>query len=92
MLTKVPLGVCVGAVCYQAGAYHVLQILKRLLAERGLDQQIELKGVFCFERCNDGIILEFMGRRFLNVRPETVENIFLEQILPRLVEKGSLDG
>lgn len=92
MAQNATLIVCVGAACHQAGAHYVVETLTRLLAARGLNQQITLKGAFCFERCSDGVILEFEGRRFFNVRPESVESLFYEQILPRLEEKGSPDG
>lgn len=91
MTGSVQLTICVGAACHQAGAYYVLETLRRLLREHGLDGQIALRGAFCMERCTDGVILEFEGRRFFNVRPETVETLFFEQILPRLAERNA-DG
>lgn len=84
------LTICVGAGCHQAGAHPVLERLRQLLAEQELTAQIHLRGAFCFERCVDGVILEFEGRRFLNVHPDTVDTVFIEQILPRLA--GRNDG
>lgn len=81
-MAKENLFLCMGSACHQMGVYEVLPQLQRLIHEHHLETTVELKGSFCLETCNHGIVMKFHDQHFLNISPQNVEKIFVEQILP----------
>jgi NADH:ubiquinone oxidoreductase subunit E len=89
MPDELVLTVCMGSACHQMGAFQVVERLKELLAEHGLQQTVTLKGAFCMENCSEGVVMEIQGRRLAHIRPETLDTVFEEQILPCFRERTS---
>ena len=73
-----------GSACHQMGVYHVLPKLQDLLQEYQLEDRVELKGAFCLELCQRGIVMHFDDAVITDVSPENVEEKFLAEVLTRI--------
>ncbi|MBF0477968.1 MAG: iron hydrogenase small subunit [Candidatus Omnitrophica bacterium] len=51
---KLEISVCVGTSCYLKGSQDLLHHLARHVAEKGLQDKVQVKATFCFEKCNKG--------------------------------------
>lgn len=40
--------ICVGSACHMKGSHHVIDRLQELIAEHGLNDEVELNGVFLY--------------------------------------------
>ena len=78
------INVCVGSSCHLKGSYDVLQTIKRRIEESNLEDKIELKASFCLGNCSNVVSVTVDNELLSNVAPETVEQIFNEQIMTRL--------
>lgn len=87
MNSKTDLTICMGSACHQMGVFEAVEILKKLLVEHGLQDSVNFKGAFCLGKCGAGIVIEFRGKRILHVRPDTVEAVFNQEILPYFAER-----
>ena len=47
--------VCVGSSCHIKGAREVIMHFDELLKSNNLQNEVELKGSFCMERCGEGV-------------------------------------
>jgi len=47
--------VCVGSSCHIKGARNVISQFNELLKIHDLEDDVELKGSFCMERCGEGV-------------------------------------
>ena len=74
------INVCVGSSCHLKGSYDVIQSLKTLIEENGLDGKVELKASFCLGDCSNGVSMKIDNRPIQNVTPENIEKIFNEEI------------
>ena len=52
---KITVTVCVGSSCHIKGARNVIMRFNEMLKEQKIEDQVELKGSFCMERCGEGI-------------------------------------
>lgn len=84
MEPKKTLHICMGTGCHQLGVESVLQTLTRLLRENGLDEAVELKGMFCGQNCHQAIFMRLEDHPFGHIRPQNVERVFHTEIRPRL--------
>lgn len=78
------LKVCVGSSCHLKGSYDVIETFKRLIAERGLGDRIELRACFCLNRCSDGVAVKADDTYILDVNGANAEQKFDGEILPLL--------
>jgi NADH:ubiquinone oxidoreductase subunit E len=53
--------VCVGSSCHIKGARQVIERFSELTKTHGLENQVELKGSFCMERCGEGLNWQIGG-------------------------------
>jgi NADH-quinone oxidoreductase subunit G len=51
---KLTVSVCVGTSCYVRGSHDLLRGLVEDIRGRGLEQAVDVKATFCFEKCNRG--------------------------------------
>ncbi|NPV71373.1 MAG: (2Fe-2S) ferredoxin domain-containing protein [Firmicutes bacterium] len=84
----VTIEICMGSSCFLRGSGEIVEILKKLLASRGLEHRVVLKGSFCMERCTNGVTLKIGDKVFTQVHKEDVEGLFQGEVLPAL-ELGS---
>ena len=72
--------VCVGSSCHLKGSYDVIQTLKRLIEENGLEGKVELKASFCLGDCSNGVSMKIDNRPIQNATPENITEIFENEI------------
>lgn len=75
--------VCIGSSCHIKGSRQVVEELQALIAENGLKEKVELGGVFCMGRCQEGVCVT-VEDDFFSVSPETVQKFFATHILSRV--------
>ncbi len=51
---KLEIRVCVGTSCYLKGSQDLLHHLAKHVADQGLQDQVQVKATFCFEKCDKG--------------------------------------
>jgi len=76
--------VCVGSSCHIKGARDMIARFNEFLNKEGLEDEVELKGSFCMERCGEGINWEIDGE--VSSSPDVDEGVkmFREKILDAL--------
>lgn len=78
------LSVCVGSSCHLKGSYDVIETFKKLIADKQLEKDIELRACFCLGRCSDGVAVKADNNYILNVNGANAEQKFVDEILPLL--------
>lgn len=79
--------VCVGSSCHIKGARKVIDCFNELLKRYGLENEVELKGSFCMERCGEGINWQIDEAPYTSSSVEEAVETFERRIVhPR--EKG----
>lgn len=76
--------ICVGSSCYVRGSDQVAEKLEALIEKEGLKGQVELMGAFCMEQCSMGVSVRVGEQVYRGVRPEDVESLFYDQIVPQV--------
>lgn len=71
--------VCIGSSCHIKGSRRVVEQLQFLVAENELGDKIELGGIFCMGKCQQGVCVT-VDNVFHSVTPETVEEFFEKNI------------
>lgn len=71
--------VCIGSSCHVKGSHQVVEKLKNLIEENGLDSKVQLGGTFCMGRCQQGVSVS-IDENYFSVTPETVEEFFENNI------------
>lgn len=92
MEDKMTLHICVGTACHQLGVQEVLSRLTDLLRQNGLEDRVEMKGMFCRENCNQAIFMQLDEVAFGHIRPMNVEHVFREEMLPLLLGEPVRDA
>ena len=75
--------VCIGSSCHVKGSRQVVKTLQRLIAEHGVDDQVELGGTFCMSQCQLGVCVT-VDEEFYSITPETAEQFFLDHVLAKV--------
>lgn len=75
--------VCIGSSCHLKGSRPIVERLQQLVAEKDLQDKVEMKGQFCMGDCMNGVCVTIDGAKF-SVKPETVDAFFETEILTRL--------
>jgi NADH:ubiquinone oxidoreductase subunit E len=73
--------VCVGSSCHIKGAREVITRFNQLLKEHGLEEQVELKGSFCMERCGEGLNWQIGEEPLTSKNVEEAVKTFTERVL-----------
>ena len=77
--------VCVGSSCHIKGARDVIMSFDKLIKEKNLNEQIELKGSFCMEKCGSGINWQIDEQFLTSQSPEEAIEIFRQKVIKELV-------
>jgi iron-only hydrogenase group A len=77
---KVKVGVCLGTNCYLKGSQHVLNAVLRHVNEKGLENRLDVRASFCFERCEHGPNVSIDGEGACACTPESAIEILNERI------------
>ena len=73
--------ICVGSACHMKGAHHVIDRLQELIAEHGLENEVELKASFCMDRCRGNIGTVIDDKDIFDLTRDNVDEIFDREIL-----------
>lgn len=72
--------VCIGSSCHVKGSKQVIEELQYLIADNHLEDKVELGGMFCMERCQEGVCATLDGK-FFSLSPENTKAFFTENVL-----------
>ena len=75
--------ICIGSSCHLKGSRQVVEELRRLIEQNGLKDKVELGGVFCMGKCQQGVCVKVDGE-FYSVTPDTVQSFFEDSVLAKL--------
>ena len=75
--------VCIGSSCHLKGSRAVVEQLERLILERGLKNEIVLRGSFCMGQCQTGVSVLLDGA-YYSLTPEDTERFLIQTVLPKL--------
>lgn len=73
--------VCIGSSCHIKGSYQIISALKNLIAEKGLEERVQLNGSFCLGHCEDGVSAKFNGVVVTGLTVENIGEIFERHVL-----------
>lgn len=77
------LTICIGSSCHVKGSGKVVEQIKTLINEFGIQDKIELAGTFCMGRCKEGVCVNLDDEDF-SVTPETTKEFFEKNILAKV--------
>ena len=75
--------VCIGSSCHIKGSRRLIVQLQYLIRENNLGDKVELGGVFCMGKCQQGVCVT-VDDEFFSVSPETVKDFFNENVLAKV--------
>ncbi len=75
--------VCIGSSCHIKGSRVVVEELQKLIKENKLEDRVELQGIFCLGKCQQGVSI-LVDEEFYSVKPETVREFFNNVVLEGL--------
>lgn len=84
--TTTEVKVCVGSNCFHKGSRHLLRRFAEEIETHGLEEQVDLRAVFCMEQCDRGPGVTIDEREYFGVTPEDVPHMLLETV--RKGDKG----
>lgn len=77
--------VCVGSSCHLNGSYEIIELMKKAIAERKLEDKITLKGTFCLGKCGvSGVSVKVDDEIITGVTPRNFEEVFEKHIISKL--------
>ncbi|AFK86557.1 MULTISPECIES: (2Fe-2S) ferredoxin domain-containing protein [Thermoanaerobacterium] len=76
--------VCVGSSCHLKGSYDVINKLKEMIKNYGIEDKVELKADFCMGNCLRAVSVKIDGGACLSIKPNSVERFFKEHVLGEL--------
>jgi len=77
--------ICIGSSCHIKGAYEVIEMAKKVIAQDGLKERIDLKACFCMGECGKGVSVRVDGEKVVWLTPDTCE-AFFESEIEKLLE------
>ena len=77
--------VCIGSSCHLKGSRQVVEQLQALIAQKKLEDQIELAGTFCMNNCQNGVCVS-CDDQIYSLTPDTVDQFFNNEVLTKLLD------
>lgn len=75
--------ICIGSSCHLKGSRQIVEQMQNLIADRKLQNQIDLAGTFCMGNCVEGVCVKLDDEIF-SLRPDSVNSFFEDEVLNRL--------
>ena len=75
--------ICIGSSCHLKGSRQIVEKMQALVAENGLQDQVEMAGQFCMGDCMNGVCVTLDGQKY-SLKPDDTESIFKNDVLPKL--------
>ncbi len=79
----IKISVCVGSSCHVKGSKQVVERLRQLIVENGLEGKVQLVGSFCMGHCLQDVSVTIDGSPF-SVSPEKAEEFFNREVMTRI--------
>ena len=80
---KMKVTVCIGSSCHIKGSRQVVEGLQQLIDENNLGDKVELGGMFCLGKCQQGVCVT-VDEEFHSVTPENVGEFFKNEIAAKV--------
>lgn len=75
--------VCIGSSCHLKGSRQIVEQLQSLIAQKGLQDSVELCGAFCLGNCTKGVCVK-IDEELFSLKPENTREFFENEIVGRL--------
>lgn len=75
--------VCIGSSCHLKGSRQIVEQLQSLIAQRGLQDKVDLGGRFCMGNCVNGVSVTIDDQLY-SVKPEDTVDFFEKEIVAKL--------
>ena len=75
--------VCIGSSCHIKGSRKVVETLQQKIKESNISDKVELGGVFCMGKCQQGVCVT-VNDSFYSVTPETTGEFFANEVLAKV--------
>lgn len=75
--------ICIGSSCHLKGSRQIVEQMQTLIAEKNLQEEIELAGTFCMNNCMEGVCVTINDELF-SLRPENTNSFFRDEVLSRI--------
>ena len=75
--------ICIGSACHLKGSREIIKQLQELVAEKHLENQVDLNGAFCSGNCVNGVCVTVDGVLH-SLSPENTKEFFETEILAKL--------
>lgn len=75
--------VCIGSSCHLKGSRQVVEQLQYLIRENNLADKVELSGVFCMGKCQQGVCIT-IDDNFFSVSPDEINDFFVKNVLVKV--------
>jgi NADH-quinone oxidoreductase subunit G len=83
-LKTIDVTICFGTSCFVKGAEDIFKKLKSYLDENDLNEEINLKATFCYEKCEKGPVVKIGNQVFEKCNAETAINYLKNKIKKRV--------
>ena len=79
-LLKKEIKICLGSSCFSRGNKTTLQVIQKYLKDHGLERDVILKGMHCFNNCSAGPVMKIGNKLYEQVSSETVLEILESEL------------
>ena len=73
--------ICIGSACHLQGSRYVVERIKTLVEENGLEDKVELEGVFCMHKCGGKGVSVTVDGVYHSLCADDVDEFFKEKIV-----------
>lgn len=78
------ISICIGSACHIKGSYDVLEALRALIEEYGLQDKLEIQATFCLKNCAHAVSVKRWDDKVLSVSKDNVRQVFKDELLAYL--------
>jgi len=79
-MAAIELVVCMGSACFSRGNIKALELIQGYLREHGLEQDVQVSGTLCQDRCRQGPNVTVQGECFCGMEPKAILQILEERL------------
>ncbi|NTV76043.1 MAG: (2Fe-2S) ferredoxin domain-containing protein [Holophaga sp.] len=79
-MAAIELVVCMGSACFSRGNIKALDLIQGYLREHGLEQDVQVTGTLCQDRCRQGPNVTVQGECFCGMEPKAILQILEERL------------
>jgi NADH:ubiquinone oxidoreductase subunit E len=79
-MPAIELVVCMGSACFSRGNIKTLELIQGYLREHGLEQDVQVSGTLCQDRCRQGPNVTIQGECFCGMEPKAILQLLEERL------------